>query len=233
MELQQSLLQAFTSPGFQKKLHVISRRYRAGHGADPESWSDFKKLVRSYQAEILPYYGFAEGSRGVYEMLQAFQEYESDPDVYVNTAAIDEALFSTMQVPDGKALHATCIGFGRKPVTKVAILDMLQSLVIAFSGPSFQEEIRKLKIRADCNSRDSRCEDPNGYYHLPGRSELALPLQRPTLKSYGFRATKQGVCDMVRTCAPYLSDPDVAKTFDAVNMPLGRRNLCCGRTISG
>ena len=141
----------------------------------------------------------------------------------VNSAAINEALFSAIEMPDGKD-HLVSIGFGRKPLTKVAIMDMLQSLIIDFSGPSFQEEIRKLKTRADCNSR--RIEDPNGYYHLPGRAELALPLQRPTLKSHGFRTTKQGVRDMVRTCAPFLSDPEVAKTFDAVNMHPGIMVFC-------
>ena len=224
-ELQQSLLQAFTSPGFQKKLHVISRRYQACQGNDPGCWSDFKKLVRSYQAEIIPHYGFEASGRGVHDMLQAFKAFDSDPDIYVNAAAINEALFSTIQVDgsDGKDRHPY-IGFGRKPVTKVAIMDMLQSLIIAFSGPSFQEEIRKLKARADCNVRYE--EDPKGYYHLPGRADLALPKQRQTLKSYGFRPTKHGVHDMVRACVPYLSDPEVAKTFDAVNMHLGNMNLC-------
>ena len=222
MELQQSLLQAFTSPGFQNKLHVISRRYQACQGNDPGCWSDFKKLVRSYQAEIIPQYGFEASGRGVHDMLQAFKAFDSDPDIYVNAAAINEALFSTIQVDgSGKDSHA-CIGFGRKPATKVAIMDMLQSLIIAFSGPSFQEEIRKLKARADCNARCE--EDPRGYYHLPGRADLALPKQRQTLKSYGFRPTKQGVRDMVHACVPYLSDSEVAKTFDAVNMHLGSMN---------
>lgn len=228
LELQQSLLQAFTSPGFQKKLHVISRRYQACQGNDPGCWSDFKKLVRSYQAEIIPHYGFEASGRGVHDMLQAFKAFDSDPDIYVNAAAINEALFSTIQVDgsDGKDRHA-CIGFGRKPVTKVAIMDMLQSLIIAFSGPSFQEEIKKLKTRADCNARCE--EDPRGYYHLPGRADLALPKQRQTLKSYGFRPTKQGVRDMVRACVPYLSDPEVAKTFDAVNMKLGMSAVAARR----
>ena len=83
LELQQSLLQAFTSPGFQKKLHAISRRYQACQGNDPGCWSDFKKLVRSYQAEIIPHYGFEASGRGVHDMLQAFQAFESDPDIYV------------------------------------------------------------------------------------------------------------------------------------------------------
>lgn len=225
LELQQALLQAFSSPGFQKKLHGVARRYRASHGNDPNCWSDFKELVRSYQADIIPSYGFEASGRGVRAMLQAFQPFENDPDIYVNATAINEALFSIMNRPDTSKDHVTSIGFGRKPVTNVAIMEMLQNLIIAFSCPSFQEDIRKLQRRADCNAR--RAEDPNGYYHLPGRADLALPLQQKTLKKYGFMANKQGVRDMVLACVPYLSNPEVAKTFDAVNMHLGRVELYC------
>ena len=195
LELQQALLQAFSSPGFQKKLHGVARRYRASHGNDPNCWSDFKELVRSYQADIIPSYGFEASGQGVRAMLQAFQPFENDPDIYVNATAINEALFSIMNRPDTSKDHVTSIGFGRKPVTNVAIMEMLQNLIIAFSCPSFQEDIRKLQRRADCNAR--RAEDPNGYYHLPGRADLALPLQQKTLKKYGFMANKQGVRDMI------------------------------------
>ena len=220
LELQHCLLQAFTSPGFQKKLHVIARRYRASYGNDPESWKEFKNLVRSYQSDIIPAYGFEASSQGVRDMQKAFVEFEDDSDVFVNAAAINEALFSAMKVPDStKEDPVACIGFGRKPATKVTIMDLLQNLIVAFSGPSFQEEIIKLKTRANLNAR--RLDDPQGYYHLPGRAELALPLQQPSLKSYGFSGEKNGVREMVRSCKPYLSDPEVAKAFDAVNMRLG------------
>lgn len=219
LDLQHCLLQAFASPGFQKRLHVIARRYRASQGNDPESWKDFKNLVRSFQAEIIPAYGFEASSQGVHDMQRAFVAFENDPDIYVNAAAINEALFSAMKLPDSKKDPTECIGFGRKPGSRVTVMDMLHNLIIAFSGPSFQEEIRKLKVRANFNA--GRVEDPRGYYHLPGRAELALPLQQPTLKSYGFSGDKNGVRDMVRSCIPYLADPEVARTFDAVNLKLG------------
>ena len=161
-------------------------------------------------------------------MLQAFEEFKDDPDIYVNASAIQEAIFSPWQESHPKAIES--IGFARKPGTKVTIMEMLQSLLISFSEPHFQEEIAKLKL--DYDALAGRCTfanlsqkvsvpDPQGYYHLPGRAELALQLQQPVLTCFGFSPTRGGVCDMVRHCVPYLSDLAVAELFDNINMTLG------------
>ncbi|CAK9049652.1 unnamed protein product [Durusdinium trenchii] len=64
-------------------------------------------------------------------------------------------------------------------------------------------------------------EDPEGYYHLPGRQELALDVQVDVLPSYGFEGNRKGVREMICHCAPYLKDAEVQKRFDAINMKLG------------
>ena len=73
-------------------------------------------------------------------MQRAFVAFENDPDIYVNAAAINEALFSAMKLPDSKKDPTECIGFGRKPGSRVTVMDMLHNLIIAFSGPSMLDE---------------------------------------------------------------------------------------------
>ncbi|CAJ1350385.1 unnamed protein product [Effrenium voratum] len=227
LQLQQGLLAAYTSAGFQKRLHEMSRKFKAQR-VDPHLSADFKLLVRTQQFQILPLYGFDPSEQGVEDMLQAFEEFKDDPDIYVNASAIQEAIFSPWQESHPKAIES--IGFARKPGTKVTIMEMLQSLLISFSEPHFQEEIAKLKL--DYDALAGRCTfanlsqkvsvpDPQGYYHLPGRAELALQLQQPVLTCFGFSPTRGGVCDMVRHCVPYLSDLAVAELFDNINMKLG------------
>ena len=36
-------------------------------------------------------------------------------------------------------------------------------------------------------------EDPDGYYHLPGRQELALDVQAEVLPGYGFEGNRKGL----------------------------------------
>lgn len=229
LELQRELLGAFTAPDFQMRLSVIARRLQLCPDRETsfQCWSDFDQLVQTSSAQLILHYDFEASS--VQSVLKSLEACEDDQDIYVNAAAIREALFSTMKLPEQERAPAECVGFGRKPATKVAVLEMLQRFIIAFSNPSFQEEVIKLKTRADCNAM--RVCDPKGYYHLPGRAELALPLQSPILKSYGFQANKHGVHEMVRACSKYLKMPEVAGAVDAVNMSLRLCFRSCRRHI--
>ncbi|CAJ1451011.1 unnamed protein product [Effrenium voratum] len=64
----------------------------------------------------------------------------------------------------------------------------------------------------------------DGYFHLPGRAELALEVQRKVLPQFGFQGSKEGSSDMIRHCSAFLGDKDVAQMFDAINKPLGFRD---------
>ena len=73
---------------------------------------------------------------------------------------------------------------------------------------------------------EQACE---GYYHLRGRAELALPLQRRILPQYGFQGSRAGVLDMVSHCSQFITDPEVARLFDDINLKLGMTPAACAR----
>lgn len=234
LELQQKLLESFTAPSFQLKLHELGRKYRASKGTDRLARAGFKQLVRSAQFQVIPEYGFRCSDEGVQQMLQAFQEYKDDSDIFVNSTIIKDALFSEArqypelaQEDEFAPLGAIC---GNKPQTKIGILEFLHNLYVRYADPAFQDEIELLKREADQRAgrvlvrgfvEPSVTEDPDGYYHLPGRQELALEIQQEVLPLFGFEGNRKGVREMIRYCAPYLDDLEVQKKFDAINLKLG------------
>lgn len=234
LELQQKLLESFTAPSFQLKLHELGRKYRASKGTDRAARAGFKQLVRSAQFEVIPEYGFPCSEDGVQQMLKAFQEYQDDSDIFVNSTTIKDALFSEArqypelaQEDEFAPLGAIC---GNKPQTKIGILEFLHNLYVRYADPAFQDEIELLKREADQRAgrvlvrgfvEPSVTEDPDGYYHLPGRQELALEIQQEILPLFGFEGNRKGMREMIRYCAPYLDDLEVQKKFDAINLKLG------------
>ena len=47
-----------------------------------------------------------------------------------------------------------------------------------------------------------------GYYHLRGRADLALPVQRRILPQFGFEGSRADVLDMVSHCSQFIADPE-------------------------
>lgn len=72
-------------------------------------------------------------------------------------------------------------------------------------------------------------EPADGYYHLPGRAELALEVQKEILPMFGFEGSREGVKDMIQHCSRFLCDPEVAILFDATNAKLGMTHAACLR----
>ena len=89
--------------------------------------------------------------------------------------------------------------------------------------PSFQHAVAKLKKKANV---EQACD---GYYHLTGRAELALTVQRRILPTFGFAASRAGVLDMVLHCTRFLSDDEIAHLWDDINMKLGMTPDACRR----
>ena len=92
--------------------------------------------------------------------------------------------------------------------------------------PGFQHAIVKLKRKADL---EQACD---GYYHLSGRAELALTVQRRILPSFGFPGSRAGVLEMVLHCTKFLEDRDndeIAKLWDDINSKLGMTQEACRR----
>lgn len=232
LELQQRLLESFTAPKFQLKLHELGRKYRASKGGDRAARASFKQLVRSAQFEVIPEYGFPCSDEGVEQMLKAFQVFQDDSDIYVNETIIKDALFSEAreypEIIQDDDIEVT--GTWSKPQTKLGIVEMLQHLLVRFADPPFQEEIEALKWEFDQRAgrvlvrgfgEPVATEDPEGYYHLPGRQELALEIQQEVLPIFGFEGNRKGVREMICHCTPYLDDFEVQNMFDAINQKLG------------
>lgn len=75
LELQSDLFAGFSDPEFQRKLRAVESRHgKAFQRLTPEH-SD---LFLSVQNRILPKYGFAEGQRGVLQMLQESAHFNED-----------------------------------------------------------------------------------------------------------------------------------------------------------
>jgi len=58
---------------------------------------------------------------------------------------------------------------------------------------------------------------------------LALIVQQAILPGFGFEASKEGVKEMMRHCAPFFQDPEVADLLDAINSKLGMSASACKR----
>jgi len=228
--LQLELMAAYGTPAFQKQLHEIGRR----HGTSSKLRSELCKLVRRIQLDIIPRYGFDGSEEGVHSMLRSFKALEKDPDIEVNDVAIKELL--SLEVPPMELNEKNKLI--ARPVTKHRIMDLLRVQLIEFSKATFQADVEELKKCADYNSgrvfnpsrpMEQGFEDPDGYYHLEGRAELALLVQTRLLPQYGFAPSKAGVQDMIRHCAPFVRDPDVANLLDRVNEKLGMSPAACHR----
>ncbi|CAE7939485.1 unnamed protein product [Symbiodinium sp. KB8] len=237
--LQLELMAAYGTPAFQKELHEIGRRY----GTSSKLRSELCKLVRRIQLDIIPRYGFDGSEEGVHSMLRSFKALEKDPDIEVNDVAIKELL--SLEVPPMEMNEKNKLI--ARPVTKHRIMDLLRVQLIEFSKATFQADVEELKKCADYNSgrvfnpsrpMEQGFEDPDGYYHLEGRAELALLVQTRLLPQYGFAPSKAGVQDMIRPglssvsvghCAPFVRDPDVANLLDRVNEKLGMSPAACHR----
>ncbi|CAJ1340023.1 unnamed protein product [Effrenium voratum] len=178
----------------------------------------FRKLVRREQLQIIPRYGFDDSDEGVEEMLRAFQCFQEDPDIYVNSAAIEEALHlqqAKTSCPDAFGLRRV-----EKVDCKTFAVQLLRAQLVAFSHPAFQKSIRALKAKAT---------PEDGFYHLPGRAKLALEVQKLILPRFGFEGSREGVQAMIAHCSQFATDGEVAVLLDSINSRLGMEDSACRR----
>jgi len=221
LSLQMELQKAFSAPAFQKKLHELVRLHNAAATRSPEYRLAFQKLVRIEQIPILKGYGFKASEEGVVDVLQEFERFGDDADIFVNSEAIKEALFSPSRPAPSVEPQEEQFP---KPTSKAGFFQLLRCLHKSYSHPEFQAAVDRLLESED----GARCA-AMGYYHLPGRAELAGPIQESVLPRYGFEASSKGVHEMIVLCAPYLMDPDISSLFDAINGKLGMSFDACKR----
>eukprot|EP00931_Biecheleriopsis_adriatica_P103605 TRINITY_DN78412_c0_g1_i1.p1 TRINITY_DN78412_c0_g1~~TRINITY_DN78412_c0_g1_i1.p1 ORF type:complete len:616 (-),score=179.84 TRINITY_DN78412_c0_g1_i1:25-1872(-) len=215
LALQAELLAAFTGARFQKKVNELSRLHKGEQNAAYRA--AFQKLVRREQFQIIPRYGFDTSEEGVQEMLVAFKEFSQDPDVYVNSTAITEALYGPAKGASKKEESLE----PEKVDSKEFVVKLLRIQLVAFSHPAIQRSVAILKNEA--------ADAGDGHFHMAGRSELSLQVQRLILPKFGFEGNRQGVQAMIKYCAKYMHDPEVAALFDDINSKLGMSADACRR----
>lgn len=240
LSLQRSLLEAYSTPSFQKELHELSRLHGAPQKSTLEFKSAFSRLVRSAQLPVISRFGFEASEKGVENMLQAFRNFGDDADIYVNAAAIKETLlFSPTQTNAEqqeqnespallvspkqqdwylrRASKPESVDYLWKARSKYDVLDLLEDLLLGYSTAEFQQRLKDLISLYSGGKHEA-----GGYYALPGRAELALEVQQRILPLWGFSPTSKGVQDMVLHCAKYLHEPGVALLCDLQGMSRSR-----------
>ena len=231
MALQVELMAQYSAPTFQNQLHALTRTHEPGSS---KFRSGLCKLVRRVQLDVIPRYGFSASDEGVESMLVLFRSLAKDPDIEVNGVVINDLL--QVKLPPMETNHSNRII--EKPLSKYRLLDMLRCQLIEFSQVKFQMDVKELKKCADYNSGrvfdpakplERAFEDPEGYFHLEGRADLALTVHKFLLPRHGFEPSKEGVKDMIRHCAPFVQDPEVANLLDRVNEKLGMSAAACRR----
>eukprot|EP00434_Breviolum_minutum_P014270 symbB.v1.2.012580.t1/scaffold851.1/size159786/6 len=216
LALQNELLAAFSAARFQKKLNELVRECGDGKDSKASYHSALKRLIRREQLQVIPRYGFDASDEGVTEMLTAFQAFEEDSDVYVNSVAIQEAL-QQRKIPSPRN---ECVRQVETADCKTFVILLLRAQLVAFSHPAFQKSIRALKAKATTS---------DGFYHLPGRAKLALDVQKLILPRFGFEPSREGVQAMIGHSAQFINEPEVAVLLDSINSRLGMDATACHR----
>jgi len=217
LAFQKELLDVVTAPRVQKKL-------RESRDAGVKCPTLAALLGAKEQRKLLEKYGLDASLSDLKEVTYIWKNFETDPDVYVNHASIQEALgFSTvknqdLQMPKGS----------KQPLNKQSLIRLMKSLLKSYSEPDFQAAIEDMKRRADASKEGSKIQK-DGYYRLPGREAIAFAVQEQLLPCFGLQATREGVTEMIKRCAEHLDDPEVAQLMDSVNAKLGMSSAACER----
>lgn len=91
---------------------------------------------------------------------------------------------------------------------------MLSDLLLGFSSKSFQKKLDVL-VSPQFNQRSQ------DLFHIDGRKELALTVQREVLPRYGFEGTEAGVALMVKVLQPLIAtDQRLAEQSEAIRQKL-------------
>eukprot|EP00438_Fugacium_kawagutii_P026230 Skav233545 [mRNA] locus=scaffold563:10116:17863:+ [translate_table: standard] len=93
---------------------------------------------------------------------------------------------------------------------------MLTDLLAGFSSKSFQ---RKLDVLFSAQAGQNRAA--KDLLYVPGRTELALSVQREVLPRYGFDGSEDGVAQMLEAIQPLLAkDSRLVEQSEAIRQKL-------------
>ncbi|CAE7649463.1 pksJ [Symbiodinium microadriaticum] len=141
---------------FQKKLHELERARIFGRSG----LKRFESILSTATSHVPKC--FAPGMAStpvnqVEQMLAAFEAFKED----------SMASWYNFQDPD---IYVNSIA--------IKVIQLLRAQLVAFSHPAFQKSIRALKLKA--------ADSEEGFYHLAGRAQLALTVQRLILPRLGM-----------------------------------------------
>jgi hypothetical protein len=92
---------------------------------------------------------------------------------------------------------------------------MLSDLLLGFSSKSFQKKLDVLFVSPQFSQRSQ------DLFHVDGRKELALSVQREVLPRYGFEGNEAGVALMVKVLQPLIAtDQRLAEQSEAIRQKL-------------
>merc|ERR1712232_908878 len=158
------------------------------------------------------------GEDGVKEMIASFDSLLTDTVIHVLSGAIDEILYGSCDAAGQQGLD------GPASLSKKNVIAILREQLSEFSTEAFQKKVLELR-EASLKGSDEH----DDCFHLEGRAELALGVQRKILPKYGLEGSRKGVHEMVTRCSQYIVDPEVAWLNDAINMKLGMSPAACKR----
>lgn len=206
LALESELLAAYSAPKFQRQLGELRQRREKGEFSPR---GEFKTLVRSAQADVLPKYGYGLTDESVAEMLRYLDAMRADPTVDLLAGLVEERLF-------GKARdHPASAQAWLQPGDAVVLLrEQLEA-----PGALPQEACRPPASQTSAWAGGPEARRPPG-----DGSELARPPQRSeALRRFGFQASHGGVRSMMAECAKHAAVPEVARLLRALSLRLAER----------
>mmetsp|Transcript_89938 Transcript_89938/g.196847 ORF Transcript_89938/g.196847 Transcript_89938/m.196847 type:complete len:1153 (-) Transcript_89938:316-3774(-) len=197
--LHDELLRAFSAPLFQKRLSELYRK----HSSDSLEFADlFGSLVSTSMEGPLVCAGLSPAPEDLGDLFLSLSNFFASDDAETVLASIDEALFSCERPGQ------TGLGLG-------TVVRVWREQLAAFGRSSFQQALMELKAQA------SELEKESGFFHLTGRAELALTVQKEVLSANCLGATPRDLQKLLAVTATLTRVPLVAGLLDAVNAKLG------------
>lgn len=243
------LMAGYRTSRFQKKLQTLLNQARVPEGQDSAVVPGREKLMSmAVHEDVLPRFGFPSDERGWQYMWVALLPFQADSEVSAKMKAMKCKLRFPQDCdlsrppqhqPSAAEEPAVAPAEATKPAepeaetqaveedstteaTRNRLITYMKDALTEFSKPSFQKKVRALKGA-------SKLDAGNDFFHLPGRSELALNVQKRILPLYGFEADKSGVDATMALCLQHRKDAEVTRLMDAINMKLGMSELGCRR----
>mmetsp|Transcript_41760 Transcript_41760/g.76879 ORF Transcript_41760/g.76879 Transcript_41760/m.76879 type:complete len:678 (+) Transcript_41760:92-2125(+) len=223
MSMTKKLVEGFCTPDFMQALQKLDTDDAAGR----------KELALTVQKSVLPKYGIPGTPDGVQFMLKAIAPYMNDWMLILEGLGLQHMLLeieNKLKTSDETSLgKLPCLLLNSKPnvmvnekpnLTKDQVFKMLWELLEGYSTPDFQEQLQTL-IRKKSNLVSVRALQKSPQY-IPGRSKLALTVQKQVLPRYGHTGTFEWEKVMREAISPYKDDWMLQEMLFAIDVQLGK-----------